>query len=139
LSKTVGEGVFELTGDEEGASVGSALLEGADDALGAGEMVGTSVGSEVMVGPLEGTNEGISDGISDGFSDGISDGFSDGLSDGISDGMEEEEEGGKVGTAVGKDVAGGLLADDDPSYEKDMDIEKDMTSTSLSRTSSNLG
>lgn len=100
--------MLESIGDE-GAPVGSALLEGADDTVGAGVMVGALVGSEVVVvlGPLEGTNEGISDGI-------------------------EEEEGGNVGTAVEDE---GL----DPSYEKDMDMEKDMTSTSLSRTSSSLG
>jgi hypothetical protein len=112
-SKTVGEGAFELRGGDEGASVSSTLLEGVDDVLGAGVMVGTLVGSEVLgVGPLEGTNEGISDG------------------------MEEEKEGGKVGTAVGKEAAGGLVAEDEG---LDMDIEKDMTSTSLSITSSSLG
>lgn len=84
------EGVFELTGDVEGTPVGSVLLEGADDTLGAGVMVGILVGSEVLVvvGPLEGNNEGISDGI-------------------------EEEEGGKVGAAVGKEATGGLVAEDE--------------------------
>jgi hypothetical protein len=82
--------VFGVTGDVEGTPVGSALLEGPDDTLGAGVMVGTLVGSKVLVvvGPLEGTNDGISDGM-------------------------EEDEGGKVGTAVGEEAVGGLVAEDE--------------------------